>query len=228
MIMAAIQAHSNSTRFPGKIYEKLAGKSILQRVVESARDVVQNVVVLGVESDQELRDYCIDNRIPVYLSKEPENDLVARYLDCMTAYRVANVVRLTSDCPLLSVPMLDYCVRIHMTNQMDFTSNGWPLARTAPDGWDVEVISQRLMLHVDKMAGTPYDREHCTSYIYWNEPELVHSDHPFKLCNVKYGLQMDTPENKCSVDTPEDLERLRERMDAKPASLSGIEEDRSK
>lgn len=131
-----------------------------------------------------------------------ESDVLGRYHACLEANPAAYIVRLTSDCPLLDPGMIDTIVAWTLSSKADYGSNLLPA--TFPDGFDVEVISSKLLQWLHENATDPADREHVT----WRlrrDPKLQSE---LKIFNLS-GL-LDYSDIKLSVDTKEDLERVRE------------------
>jgi spore coat polysaccharide biosynthesis protein SpsF len=132
----------------------------------------------------------------------PLADVLGRYKIAVDRYNPDYVVRITGDCPLI-VPNTIYRI-MAMTTQFnyDYVSNVDERFRTSIDGHDTEVMSRRMFEHVAECATQASDREHVTTYIRRNPPIWA-----------KLGLVMEaydqSQQPKLSVDTQEDLERVR-------------------
>lgn len=215
-VLIAIQARSNSTRFPKKIYEHIGDKRVLDHVIDRANSTAEHitkytnklkikcqVAVLHPEGDDELvRAFRSSGAILIAGSEE---DVLSRFVNAQRMTEADYVVRLTSDCPLI----LDYVIAKHIHvaafNHYDYVSNVEETCRFIADGFDCEVLSKRALEWLDKNAlplSKSTDREHVTTAIRREWPE-----------GLSYGLitmKIDTSKMKMSVDTPEDLERMRE------------------
>src|SRR5439155_9281421 len=75
------------------------------------------------------------------------------------------VVRITGDCPLLDADAVDLTVSRFLDAQPDYCSNALPI-RSAPDGFDVEVMSREALERADREATERPDREHVTRFLY--------------------------------------------------------------
>lgn len=201
MNVIGIQAHSFSTRLPGKIYLEIGGKSLLQWCVESCREIAQTWV-LGCVTDEQLIQHCCDKDIPFYIGKADDQDVLSRYVKFARAVGATSVTRITSDCPFISVPDAAYVMAVHARG-FDFTSNAFA-SRTTPDGYDTECISRKLLEYLDKRVNLIEQREHVTSYVYENEKDLGKD---FRLCRVR-GM-LDLSGNKYSIDTQDDFDRVK-------------------
>jgi len=108
-------------------------------------------------------------------------------------------VRITSDCPLIDPEVVDRVVEVFQDKQPDYASN--TLTRAYPRGLDTEVVSAAALARAWREAREPYQRTHVTPYVY-QHPEL------FRL--VEVTAAEDKSENRWTVDTPEDLQFVRE------------------
>ncbi len=211
-VLIGIQARSNSTRFPGKIYELIGETSVLDLVIaqaQKAADHVHNysqkydircrIAVLHPENDTELVKAFKSSG--VMLIAGSEHDVLSRYVDAQRKTDADYVVRLTSDCPL----MKDYIINKHINsaiiNKDDYVNNVDEECRFIADGFDCEILSRRAIQWLDKNAITPDDREHVT--------KAIRRLNPISLKRGLVAAKIDTSHLKMSVDTPEDLERMR-------------------
>jgi spore coat polysaccharide biosynthesis protein SpsF (cytidylyltransferase family) len=215
-VQIIIQARSGSTRFPQKCVADLAGKPILKWVIDSAKSAaqyfnqyssksnVQAAVALAIpEGDEVVKAFSAC--VPVV--EGPAHDVLKRYKLAADRFDADYICRLTGDCPLLPDFMVQKSIDIAVTKKYDYFSNVDERVRTVPDGWDVEVFSRRLLDFTDENATEPGDREHVTTFMrrcppYWATTATQQSRYgaslPLLLCGIKL-----------SVDTPEDLARIR-------------------
>lgn len=218
-VLIAVQARSTSSRLPRKAQALIGGKTILDRVLEACkraalylnkspkRDYKARVAVLVPYADAILEDFA--SRIGDIL-EGPEDDVLTRYAMALDHYEPDLVVRVTGDCPLIPPQVISKMVIVANKGRYDYLSNVDPRFRTAIDGVDCEVISARLLAEAVAKARDPFDREHVTPWIRREPPDWA-----------KVGAVVDTfdfSHLKLSVDTPEDLERVRaafESADAK-------------
>jgi spore coat polysaccharide biosynthesis protein SpsF len=87
-------------------------------------------------------------------------------------------------------------------NSVDYVSNVDERLRVSFDGMDCEVISRNLLDYVHFNATSKSDREHVTTFI--RKPDLSRD---FSIAHI-VGY-VDLAGLKLSVDTDEDLERVR-------------------
>lgn len=191
--VAIIQARMASTRLPGKIMMKFAGKPMLTHVIERVR-TIPNVDAICVTIPDNTADYRIyDLCEGCYVSTGPENDLVRRYQIAADLSGADRIVRITSDCPLLDPVVAGQVIELHESSGAPYVSNVWP-HRTWPDGLDVEVFSRKAL---DELIEPD---EHCTT-------ALRKPDSPCLLSPIILGSL------KWSVDTQEEFDFVKTIMD---------------
>lgn len=209
--LIAIQARSRNERLPGKCNMLIDGISMLDRVIYNCNGAVLHINRLthikNVEANLILVVPDNDPLAEIYRHKMPvieghENDVLSRYMTALNKFPSDYLVRITSDCPLLPAYLIQRAIIIARSqdNTIDYLSNVFPELRTAPDGHDVEIISNKLMEWLDKNVSDKFHREHVTSYLSVNRPTWA-----------KFGQIMnhhDMSDIKISVDTKEDLDKV--------------------
>lgn len=131
-----------------------------------------------------------------------EDDVLGRYVSFGDRLNLDFVVRVTGDCPLLPSYLISSLINDCIRGGHDYCSNVDESCRTAIDGYDVEVFSRAALAWANENAKEPRDREHVTTIMrtkafadkFSYSVVLGHLD----LSHLKY-----------SVDTMEDLERVR-------------------
>jgi spore coat polysaccharide biosynthesis protein SpsF (cytidylyltransferase family) len=136
----------------------------------------------------------------------PEFDVLERYNQCLNFSEADYVVRVTGDCPLIPDHVITKTVNVAIRNGYDYYSNVEEGCRLALDGHDCEVISRRLLKYTYENASTESDREHVTTFIRRTRREKILPKE--YLISNSLG-DVDLSHIKLSVDTEEDLERVR-------------------
>lgn len=211
-VLIAIQARSTSTRFPGKIFELIGSKTVLQHVIDQAKSsqsyvsrpnrkiqIRCSVAVLYPENDSDIAKHC--KQSGVYLIPGSEFNVLSRYIKAMEQIKPDYIVRLTADCPLL----LDFVISKHINtatiNELDYVSNVEEKCRNVADGFDCEVMSKKAIEWLKNNVKDEHDNEHVTT--------LLRRARPKELRFGFISSKLDTSNLKMSLDTPEDLERIR-------------------
>lgn len=210
-ILIGIQARSGSTRLPRKAFEMISGRMMLDRVIEACKYAASNiekgghkcaVAVLTPTGDDIVEEF--SNRVEII--EGPEHDVLSRYELAVEKHEPELTVRVTGDCPLIPAPLINYLTNLAITKGYDYISNADDRFRTAIDGADCEVISRRLFEYAFEFATRPRDREHVTTFIRESRPEWAR----YALAHNHFDLS----DIKLSVDTKEDLERVRKAFES--------------
>ena len=128
--------------------------------------------------------------------------MLSRYAKAAALFESDYIVRVTGDCPMIPSYLISKHVTLATKNSYDYISNAYGDNRTSLDGVDCEVISRRLLDHLHKEATEVSDREHVTTLAKRSPPRWA------KLgCVIGF---FDHSDIKLSVDTKEDLERVRD------------------
>lgn len=203
MILCIIQARMSSTRLPGKVLMPIAGKPILQWVIDAARNskLVDTVVVATSTEpeDDQIADYASTKYVLFHLGKL--NDVLDRFYRVALEHKPTHIVRLTADCPMLDSRIIDRTIQCHLMGNYDYTHNvGFP------DGLDVEIFTMQALTRAAKLATEEYDREHVTSFM---RNEMLFKVGEYRKLEIK-NITKEYRLEKYSVDTPEDYERIKE------------------
>ena len=167
--------------------------------VSRLRDLAVDHLVVAT-SDLPADDPIVElmNEFDVPTVRGPEADVLARFGRVLDSIASDDVVRLTADCPLADPAVIEAAVERHRALDADYTSNA--LARTYPDGLDVEVIRATALAQAVAEARDPEEREHVTPYLY-RRPGT------FRLSALCSGDHLGA--ERWTVDTADDLARLR-------------------
>jgi spore coat polysaccharide biosynthesis protein SpsF len=238
--IAIIQARMSSSRLPGKVLKDIAGRPMLQHVIERSMRarLVDGIVVATTldPSDDELAEFCHRQGIPCFRGSLP--DVLDRYYQAARQYHADVIIRLTADCPLIDPDVLDLTVKAFLGAELsqplagplteqhafEFAADRFPppWKRTIPIGLDVEVCSFAALDKAWHQADQPYHREHVMPFLYEGvvfpqsnsakQPEwYVESDQTPRGSRV--ALLNHAPnlgDLRWTVDTPADLEFVRQ------------------
>lgn len=163
-----VQARTGSLRLPGKVLLPLAGKTLLERMMErilASHEADGAVIATTIEQeDDPIVDLCLDNRFHIF--RGHPTDLLDRHYKTAKEYGADIVVKIPSDCPLIDPAVIDKVIRFYKDNTYDYVSNLHPA--TYPDGNDVEVMSMKALREMWLNAAKDYEREHTTPYLWEN------------------------------------------------------------
>ncbi|MGZ9161152.1 MAG: cytidylyltransferase domain-containing protein [Candidatus Limnocylindrales bacterium] len=165
-VLCVLQARVGSSRLPGKVLLPILGEPMLARQIERIERARRIDGLTVATSDQPADDPIADlcERLAVPCHRGSLDDVLDRFHTAASPHEPRHVMRLTGDCPLTDPALLDRLVDIHLEGDFDYTSN--TRVRTYPDGLDAEVFTMALLEQAWREAGTPYEREHVTPYMY--------------------------------------------------------------
>lgn len=201
-----IQARMGSTRLPGKVMKEIAGQPMLWHVVTRANLALlpdETIVATTVEDqDDRIAEYCEDNNFR-YI-RGSEDDVLDRYYRAASETDADTVVRITSDCPLISPTIIDRTLRIFRKGDIEYANTKIEY----PNGLDVEAMSFGTLERAWEEATLPKDREHVTTYIR-RSSDFEKATIENLLDTSQYNATDEDTVLRWSVDYPSDLEFVR-------------------
>lgn len=220
-ILVVIQARTGSSRLPGKVMMPLAGKPLLQRMVErvSAASLPGELIVATTlePSDNPIRDLC--GEIGVNCFSGHATDLLDRHFKAGLEQRADVVVKIPSDCPLIDPAVIDRVIGFWLENRRSYDYVGNLHPATWPDGQDVEVVPMDVLEAAWRNASRNFEREHTTPWI-WERPERFRIGNV--LCDDGINRSMT---HRWTIDYPEDhtfLSRIYEALWSPTGPVFGV------
>lgn len=198
-ILAIVQARMGSSRLPGKVLQSINDHSLIEvllsRLSQSARINKIVVATSNQEQDKTLISHITELGYESFAGDE--GDVLDRFFKAAVFFGGDVVVRITGDCPLVSVDIVDEVISKFLAGNSEYASNINP--PSFPDGLDVEVFSKESLSFAAENAQEPFDREHVTPFI-----KHKYSD---KLVNIRHSE--DLSNLRWTVDELADLEVIR-------------------
>ncbi len=198
--VVVVQARTGSSRLPGKILLPLAGRPLLQRMLERVR-AARTPSAVVVATTQETTDDVVEAiaasaGVPCF--RGDTRDLLDRHYRAGVAFGADVVVKIPSDCPLIDPAVIDRVIGEYAVHagEIDFVTNLCP--PTYPDGNDVEVLPLDVLETAWTEAAAPHQREHTTPFI-WEHPER------FRIRNIAWDAGLDySATHRWTIDYLED------------------------
>lgn len=151
-VIAIIQARMGSTRLPNKVMKPIGDLSLIGLLIarlSRSKKINQIIVATSVDkNNQPLVKHV--NSLGVDCFQGSEEDVLQRYQNAAKKYNADIVVRITGDCPLIDVSLVDKVITSFESSDNDYVSNNYPA--TFPDGLDVEVFSYTALESANKFA----------------------------------------------------------------------------
>jgi spore coat polysaccharide biosynthesis protein SpsF (cytidylyltransferase family) len=211
MIGAIIQARMSSTRYPGKSMAMLAGKPVLEHVIERAKLIpfVKKVIV-AMPSDKAsapMGELC--ERMGVETFYGPEDDVLRRYYLAAMTFELETIVRITGDSPFVDPVVAGEVIALLKAENLDYCSNVFP-KRTYPKGFDVEVFTFDCLeaAHIESEDDPDYTPAKRKALAYNREHVGPWAQKRKGVYRANVQQQIDQSDINLCVDEIGDIERL--------------------
>ena len=222
MIGCIIQARMNSTRLPSKVMKKVDNENtILDCVInqlQSSKEIKNLVIATTEQKEDDVIVEFLQKRKVKYF-RGSKQDVLDRYYQCAKKFGFSEIIRITSDNPLIDCEIADMVVKHFKSNNYDYITTDLPLNtfhRTYPSGYSVEVFTFSALENAWKNAKLLSEREHVTPYFYKNN-EI------FKQTSIENSE--DLSRFSCTVNTKYDLELIQKiysNIKKRPILLSDV------
>lgn len=158
----------SSQRLPGKVLKPLAGRTILEHVISSAKEALPNgpiVVATSTDpSDDPLADFC--RRIGVQVHRGSLENVVQRLQMALKSTGAGAFYRICADSPFYDPNLMRAAGAILEATSADLVTNVFP--RTYPKGRSVELARADSFLALDPDKLSKEEQEHVFSHYYSN------------------------------------------------------------
>ena len=197
--IAIVQARMGSTRLPGKVMREVAGRPMIDLLLERLARATWVDGIVVATSDNPADDALAEHvrALGHACFRGSEKDVLARYYHAAKEARADVVVRITGDCPLVDPALVDEVIALFERAGVDYASNTEP--PTFPDGLDVEVFRFAALERAYQEAKQPHEREHVTPFLREN-PD-------FTRANLRNDEDLSTL--RWTVDEEADLQVIR-------------------
>ena len=196
-IGAIIQVRMGSERFPGKVMYNVAGKPMIQYLLERLDHcTLLDTIVVATSTDDkdtQIADFCVEWGVNFY--RGPLSNVAGRFKEVLDLYSFDGFVRINGDSPLLDQQLIDKGISIFLKGNFDVVTNIFP--KSFPKGQSVEVVSANLFKKAFPLMKESYDLEHVTPYFYKKMEQIRIFN--FSSLNDDAGIQL-------SVDTQKDMD----------------------
>ena len=206
-----------SSRLPGKVLMKLNENcSTLDFVLNqlSFSTLIDKIII---DTTNLVQDDIIEQtakNLGIECFRGNSDDVLDRYYNCAKKFQMDNIVRITSDCPLIDPGIVDEVISKYKSGNYDYFTN--TLIRTYPIGTDVEIFSFEILEKTWQNATLPSEREHVT-------PFIRNKKMNFRVGNLENKKKLDHV--RWTLDRQEDLDLIREiisKINKKPILMNDI------
>lgn len=197
-----MQARTNSSRLKGKVLRDLKGKTVLEHDIERIRQAkkVEGIIIATTERPEDQEIVNIAQKCGVDFFRGSEDDVLSRYYYATKKFHVENIIRITSDCPLVDPFIIDEVICCYNENKPDIITNVPNIEKemTYPRGLDLEIFPYKWLEKAFLEAESSYDREHVSPYIYDNAPNQYY--YKYKKNYSMYRWTLDTSEDWAVIE----------------------------
>jgi spore coat polysaccharide biosynthesis protein SpsF len=210
-VVCIIEARMSSTRFPGKVLKKIAGKKLLEILVSRLRlsKKISKLVIATSNKiiDQKIINFCKEKNISFY--RGSEKNVLKRIHDTAKKNNADIIIRLTGDNPLVDPEMLDYMIEFFLENKFNYVCNnglGIEKKREVPPGLDIQIFNYldlKKVLNFVKKNEKKELVEHPPLYFYREGKKI------FKIHNIKLPKKYHISKKlRLTVDTFQDFKNI--------------------
>jgi spore coat polysaccharide biosynthesis protein SpsF len=212
-----IQARLGSTRLPRKVIQQIDKNNtvldfVLNQLTESKK--IEKIIIATTNLAEDKKIIEIANRKNIDYFCGSSNDVLDRYYKCAKKFDLSQIIRITSDCPLMDPKIIDELIEIFQNNSYDYASNVHPI--TFPVGIAVEIFTFDALYDAWKNANLQSEHEHVTPYLYNNKEK-------FNLFNLENTINLSSI--RITVDYQSDLDLIKQivsKITNRPILMSDI------
>jgi len=186
-----IQARTGSTRLPNKILLKYKNITPLEILIKRLRKskLIDDIFIATThnQSDNKIVNFSKKNLIKYY--RGSTNNVLSRHYYTAKKFGLKNIIRITSDCPLVDFRIIDQMIKIFKSKNLDYLANTYPLPTTYPDGMDIEIFTNKTLLKSFNKATLPSEKEHVTPYMWkYNKFNIYKKDYKKDLSIYRFTI----------------------------------------
>ena len=195
-VISIIQARMSSKRLPGKVLLPLGKSTILNEVINRAKEFSKQIVVCTSKdtSDDKIETLC--KRIGVLCVRGDLENVFSRYQKVF--YDLKNLegckwfARLTADNPLISINLAKNLIS-KIDNKLDYIA----YTKNLPNGSAIELIKKSTFLNIKPDELDDIQKEHVTPIFYENNDKynILISDTPNYYNLSKLRITIDYKED---------------------------------
>jgi len=200
-ISCVIQVRMGSSRLSGKVLMSVEGKNpLLYYVINQLKysKLIDRIIIATTKLPEDNIIIKIANEMDVQTFRGSTTDVLDRYYQCAKKFSLINIVRITSDNPLIDPTLVDQVIEKFIEGSYDYVTNCNP--RTFPQGTEAEIFSFKALEQAWKNSNKSSEREHVTPYFYKNPDK-------FKIFKITHHKNLS--KLRWTVDREPDLELVR-------------------
>ena len=196
MVDCIIQARMGSTRFPKKILQNInSTKKVLEFLIDQLKysKKIDKIIIATtiLEEDDVIEELC--EKIQIKCFRGDAKNVLDRYYQCAKAFVINEIMRITSDCPLIDPRLIDQAVEKFENKDYDYVENS---QGDFPHGLDFQIFTFSTLQIAFKNASLYSEKEHVIPYI-------INNSNKFKIFKMKN--EKNFSKYRITIDWKEDL-----------------------
>lgn len=198
-VVAVIQARLSSSRLPAKVMLDLAGKTVLERVVDRVKlaSVVDEIVVATSTHDEDDVIEALAKRMEISCYRGSLENVMSRFHNVAHLTNADIIIRITADNPFTEPAFIEQLVNAVLNDEFDYAA-----MNNIPIGSGVEVFTAESFNRIASQVHlTAHNLEHVTSFYYQNSTL-------FKLHYVDSDYGQEVVQIRLTLDTFDDYVQL--------------------
>lgn len=184
-----IQARITSNRLKNKVLKKINGKTIIEIMISRLKlsKFYKSIIVAIPKNKQNLKLYKFLKKKGINVQTGDENNVLDRYYQIAKKNKIKNIIRLTSDCPLIDYKIIDRLSQRFFKNKLNHISTSSSFA----EGLDCEMFDFNTLKKIHKKAKLKSEKEHVTLFIRNNKKMFNSEKLKSKFDQSKYRFTLD-------------------------------------
>ena len=211
-----VQARMGSSRLYGKVMAKADGEHVVfDYLINQLKHskLIEKIIIATTtnKEDDPIVEFAKKNQIEFFRGNE--SDVLDRYYQCAKNFSSNNILRITSDDPLIDPTIIDDLIRNYQETNCDFASIETSVENSInndksknltsypyPIGLNAQIFSFSTLEKTWNNAKLPSEREHVIPYMMKNSDS-------FRQFNLKNKIKV--PMLRLTIDKEKDLELFR-------------------
>ena len=154
-----IEARLSSSRLSRKILYKIRKYSFLEYLIKRLKLLksIDDIIVAMPDDEQNEELVLLAKKYKIKFFKGSHQNVIRRIIDAAKKFKCKNIVRVTSDCPLIDLDIIKNAIDMFRYNNCDILTNG--KIRSFPDGMDIEIFKLKSLIKSYKYAKSKKDKE---------------------------------------------------------------------
>jgi spore coat polysaccharide biosynthesis protein SpsF len=147
-----VEARLGSKRLPNKIIYRIKKYLFLEYLIKRLKHSkkFKEIIVATTELPQDKKIVEIAKKNRVKYFQGSEKNVLKRVIDAGKKFKCKIIGRVTSDCPIIDVSIIDQAIEMFKNNKCDYLSNSH--IRGYPDGMDIEIFNLKTLIKSYKFA----------------------------------------------------------------------------